>query len=155
MTLYLSISLVIILFFITLLLHIYNCKILLRESTTMQRCINALFDLRLVLSITVIYYIHLSMAQITIDNIPSLIVNSYIYTIVVTLDSVFIALFWFFILIVAYGWQIHRRVFTRNEISKLILIFVGLYLIICIDPIIDYTFKIEVLRVIILFKRLF
>jgi len=126
---------------VTLIWHVLSCNLEARDSTGLQKSFLILIYLRTSLSIITIYFVYLNLKSSSIEdtefNQSTGLMKIYVETIIITLNSVLQTLVWFQILIVAYGWQIHRGMFRREELRKLVIIFIILYLLICFDQIID------------------
>lgn len=63
--------------------------------------------------------------------------NIYIETVLVTIRAIFRTLLWFFIILVASGWQLVVRTLSRDDIKSYIKIYVFIYIVICVDQIVD------------------
>lgn len=63
--------------------------------------------------------------------------NIYIDTILVTIRAIFRTVLWFFIMLVASGWQLVVKTLSRDDIKSYIKIYVFIYIVICIDQILD------------------
>lgn len=144
---YSSIVLSLYVLIISIIYHVFNWKIYRHEITTLQRVLNALIDLRVVYSFLLLYYIHLLSKKISIENMNDRLVIMYIYTVVITINGVYMTLLWVTILLIAYGWQITRSLLSRYELRKFVICFIGIYIITCLDPVIDYCFGVKIFHV--------
>jgi hypothetical protein len=120
-----------------------------RDSTPNQKGFTVLIYLRLILSLLTIYFVYLSTKTFSPENFADNFNNKiYVETIILTLNAVLQTLVWFNILIMAFGWQIHRGIFSRNELRSLVVIFILLYVLICFDQIFDMLIEFKIGQVI-------
>ena len=61
----------------------------------------------------------------------------YLETGIFTINTIFRALMWFLYVLICAGWEISKQNFSNKEIKHFIIIFVFIYLIMCIDQIVD------------------
>jgi hypothetical protein len=146
-TFYLSILLTILMLTSTLIWHILSWRLDSSHSISVQKGFTVLIYLRLMLCLLTIYFVYLSIKTFNVDNFADGLTKIYVETIIVTLNAVLQTLVWFNIIIIAFGWQIHRWMFTRNELRNLVIVFILLYLLICFDQIIDVLFKYKIWKV--------
>ena len=149
--LFVSIGLTIVIFLITLTLHIYTFQKFARYTTSIQKSFVAMLYLKSILGLLLVYYSYLSFRRSSLPNIEDNFMMVYVETIFNTLSAVLQTLIWFVLLVVAYGWQIHRGLFTRNEVKNSVLIFILLYVLICFDQIFNMLIDVVVWNVRILF----
>ena len=115
------------------------------NSTPNQKGFTVLIYLRLILSLLTVYFVYLSMKSFSPENFSdNFNTKIYVETIILTLNAVLQTLVWFNILILAFGWQIHRGIFSRNELRKLVIVFILLYVLICFDQIFDMLIQIKI-----------
>ena len=146
-TFYLSILLAILMLTSTLIWHILSWCTDSSHSTPIQKGFTVLIYLRLMLCFLTIYFVYLNMKTFNVDNFADGLTKIYVETIIVTLNAVLQTLVWFNIIIVAFGWQIHRGMFTRNELRNFVIVFILLYLLICFDQIFDMLIQYKVWKV--------
>ena len=63
----------------------------------------------------------------------------YVDTALITLSAIYKTILWFAILLVAIGWKISVQTLRRQDLSFLIKMFLFIYILTCIDQIIDST----------------
>jgi hypothetical protein len=123
-----------------------------RDSTPNQKGFTVLIYLRLILSLLTVYFVYLSTKTFSPENFAdNFNTKIYVETIILTLNAVLQTLVWFNILIMAFGWQIHRGIFSRNELRSLVVIFILLYVLICFDQIFDMLIEFKIGQVIIFY----
>jgi hypothetical protein len=145
--LYASVAIGILFLILSIVLHVCSCKAYREHTTTLQKALMALTDLRFILALFTIYYFQATKTKYSLEDKDDQLINMYIETIIVTLNSVFSTLLWFVMFLVSYGWHIHRNIFTRQELRKLVGIFILLYIIVCFDQILDLVFKVSIYNV--------
>jgi hypothetical protein len=117
--------------------HILSARIGSPDSSPNLKGFTVLIYIRLILSLLTIYFVYLSMKTFNPDNFADNLTKIYVETIILTLNAVLQTLVWFNILIMSLGWQIHRGIFSRNELRSLVVAFISLYVLICFDQIFD------------------
>ena len=63
----------------------------------------------------------------------------YIDTALITLSAIFKTILWFIILLIACGWKISVQTLSREELKFLMKMFLLIYIVMCLDQIIDST----------------
>jgi hypothetical protein len=147
-TLYASIGIFLTLCIATATWHILTFKIYPADSTILQKSFTAMLYLKLILSALTVYYNYLFITKVNSDSFGDAIMIVYVETISSTLNAVLQTLLLFIVLMIAYGWQIYRGIFTRNELRNAVLVFILLYVLICFDQIMDILIDVNIWEVI-------
>ena len=63
----------------------------------------------------------------------------YIDTALITLDAIYRTLLWFLILLMCCGWKISMQTLSREDLKFLMKMFIIIYVLMCLDQIIDST----------------
>ena len=105
-----------------------------RDVITLQKFLMFLPYLNLILSFLIGLEAYSLIGQNPNDDYDSSI---YLETALFTVNAIFRAVLWIFFVLVAAGWQIAKHSFSSEEIKHFIKIFVFIYLMMCIDQIID------------------
>lgn len=81
-----------------------------------------------------LYYI-----SIAYDNSKGFreLIKVYLDNIIAVLNSIFKTILWFIICLVGNGWQITKTNLSRDEMRKFIGLYISIYLIICVDQVVD------------------
>lgn len=72
-----------------------------------------------------------------IFDLSGIFMDLYAEVMITALSALLRTLFWFVIIVVAYGWQIHIAYFSRTELRNFVTVFITLYLLIFFDKIIE------------------
>jgi len=150
--LYVSIGLSIVIFLTTLTWHIQTFQTYARYITSIQKSFIAMLYLKFILSLLLFYYSYLSRRRTSLPNIEENFMMVYVETIYNTLNAVLQTLIWFVMLVVAYGWQVHRGLFTRNEVKNFVLVFIVLYVLMCFDEILNMLIDVFLFKVSVVFN---
>jgi len=136
-SLYISIAIAGIIFIVFSSWHSYTFKIYASFSTSIQKSFFGILYIKLVHSLLLIYYAYLNIKRASLPVKEENFLISYADTIITTLSDVLQSLLWYLLIVIAYGWQIHKGLFTRNEVKNSIMVFILLYILICFDKIFD------------------
>lgn len=105
------------------------------DVISIQSFLETLLGLVLIKEITTLYFLIKSD-----DNSNTISTEYYILTIVYTLECISRTFICFIILLISIGVGIFRQYLARNELKKVVFLFIFIYLFFCIDQILDSYF---------------
>ena len=63
----------------------------------------------------------------------------FVDTALITLSAIYKSILWFMTLLICYGWKISIQTLSRNDVKFLMKMFLVIYIVMCLDQIIDST----------------
>lgn len=124
----------------TILMRCYKKYFPNNNRMTIQSLLRLFSFLKIIAAACICYYYELQYQNI-IENKNSSSIEIYLNMVIVTLNSILTALFWFFLILICYGWLIYKSNFTKSEFKKLTVYFIILYIVISMDQLVDLFFK--------------
>jgi hypothetical protein len=103
------------------------------HSQSLQKVLSILPYLKSVMSILLIFYLK----QNDIEQMNKSLISQYFDTLITTMNLIFRTIFWFLCIMTACGWQIYKSTLTRQEMRKFIVLYIFIYLAICLDQILN------------------
>jgi hypothetical protein len=117
--------------------NIYGFIILRNNITLLQRLVVLLPYFKFFFCCVVIYYVrNISVVNknITYDDNLSKI---YFTTVISTFSAIYKTLFWFILILISNGWHIFTNSLNSFKMSNYICAYMSIYLIICVDQLLD------------------
>lgn len=123
----------------TILMRCYKIYFPNNNRMTIQSLLRLYSYLKIIAAACICYYYELQYQNI-VENKNHSSIEIYLNMIIVTLDSILTSLFWFFLILICYGWLIYKNNFTKSEFKKLTVYFIILYVVISMDQLVDLFF---------------
>ena len=115
------------------------------HTTYLQTTVSSFPMMRLVTACLLVYYIHIN--RTSNESTEYGLMSIYLEILMQTLIFVYKAFFWFIICLIASGWQLYRTWLSSRELRRFVFFYMLIFLLICLDQILDILFVNEIYMV--------
>lgn len=112
-----------------------------KHIMAIQKVLTILPYAKLLISYLLILYLDQSLIyndKFTLETDFTII---YLDTAITTLNSIYKTVLWFLIILISNGWKLFIDNFSRYELKKFVTLYLVIYLALCFDQILDYSFN--------------